>query len=258
MIKRCGLLLLLLFGCHPHPAPITVARVLIDAPREFDDRAQEREIIRGFVQKQITHGNGRSRWVKDTEATHLVRLTIGVNLLRVRLEPQSGTLAFEAYEPLIGRDLVPAVKGAFSKAWEVIAIQRILATAKDDALIAALQHEDKNVVSFAATTLGERRSKVARLPMIELLKREDTPPDLALKIIGALVEIGDPQAVPALIDLTKRANPPFVVQIVFAVAAIGGPEAEGFLYTLASGHPDPNVQKSAQDAISEMKKRRNR
>jgi hypothetical protein len=39
------------------------------------------------------------------------------------------------------------------------------------------------------------------------------------------------------------------------VGDIGGPEAEGYLLTLASGHPDPQVRMAAQEALDDLASR---
>ena len=40
------------------------------------------------------------------------------------------------------------------------------------------------------------------------------------------------------------------------VSKRSGKEAEAYLYTVASGHPDPEVRKNAEDALTELKRRK--
>ncbi|MEZ4271670.1 MAG: hypothetical protein R3C68_09635 [Myxococcota bacterium] len=65
--------------------------------------------------------------------------------------------------------------------------------------------------------------------------------------------IGDRTAVEPLIDLTKRKDAGFVLQIV--ALALAERNAEGFLVTLASGHPSEDVQRGAKDALDELRRR---
>ena len=53
--------------------------------------------------------------------------------------------------------------------------------------------------------LGERRSRAAVPALVQRLKQEDAR--LAHRILGALAQIGDERAVPALIDLARGADP---------------------------------------------------
>jgi HEAT repeat protein len=59
-------------------------------------------------------------------------------------------------------------------------------------------------------------------------------------------------AVPALIDLVKDSNMGFVQEIVFAIGEIGGEEAEAYLFTMAQGHDQPDVQAAAQQALDTL------
>lgn len=82
-------------------------------------------------------------------------------------------------------------------------------------------------------------------------------PDTALggPATGALVAIGDPRATEALIS-SARERP--LVSIIFAVAQLGGQQAEAWLFTLSAGHPDPHVRAAAAEASGELERRRAR
>jgi len=58
-----------------------------------------------------------------------------------------------------------------------------------------------------------------------------------------------------LIDLTERQDPSFVSQVIYVIGAIGGPDAEAFLFTLQNGSPDPQVRLAASEAAQELRKR---
>jgi len=79
--------------------------------------------------------------------------------------------------------------------------------------------------------------------------------DVVLRIIGSLVAIGDEAAVKPMIDWTSRKDQRLLLQIIFAVSSLGGRTAEGFLVTLASGHPSEEIQQGAKDALAELQRR---
>jgi hypothetical protein len=126
----------------------------------------------------------------------------------------------------------------------------------DDAL--AKRADDANVlVQAAATRLLARRHHPAALP--SLLKRLNTD-DLGglRRTIGMLVELKDQAAVPAMIEASRARNPVVQREIVFALAAIGGDEAEAYLDVVSSGHDDPVLRASAEKALGELRERAKR
>lgn len=109
-------------------------------------------------------------------------------------------------------------------------------------------------VQAAAIRLLARRRHPAALPA--LLKRLESD-DLGVlrRTIGLLVELKEPSAVPAIIDASRAQNPVVQREIVFAVSAIGGDEAEAYLDVVASGHEDPLIRASAEKALAELRER---
>ena len=73
---------------------------------------------------------------------------------------------------------------------------------------------------------------------------------------AALVAIGDRRAVEPLIEMTRKRPPQLVAQVLYALASLGGPTAEAFLYTLESGAPDDEVRHAATDALAELRRKR--
>jgi hypothetical protein len=122
-----------------------------------------------------------------------------------------------------------------------------------DALVADLESKDPRVRDQAVRVLGERKSRAAVPALLARLKEED--PRIAHRIVGALAQIGDERAVPALIDLSSASDPVLTSRLARFVGDIGGPEAEGYLQTLASGHPDPRVRAAAQEALDDLTSR---
>lgn len=86
------------------------------------------------------------------------------------------------------------------------------------------------------------------------LEDEASPYDreLGLRAVGGLVALGDNNAVLPLIDLAQRRAPVFVRQLVYAIGALGGRHAAGYLVTMASGHPDHQVREAARQAVVEL------
>jgi len=74
--------------------------------------------------------------------------------------------------------------------------------------------------------------------------------------VGALVAIGDRRAVDPLIEMTRKRPPQVVTQVLYALASLGGPTAEAFLYTLESGATDDEVRRAATDALAELRRKR--
>lgn len=128
-----------------------------------------------------------------------------------------------------------------------------LATASDAEVIAAIGDKDSGVRKRAVVMAGERKIKDA-VPKLSELVRDETLDDheLVLKAIGALVAIGDDRAVPALIDAGARRSSAYLSQILFAVAQLGGRQAEGYLLTVSNGHADPEIRKNAGAALEEL------
>lgn len=143
-----------------------------------------------------------------------------------------------------------AVTQAAQRAAEGIALA-IAAEDKPAAeLLADLGAKDGRVREQAIRVLGERRSRAAVPALIGRLKEED--PRLVQRVIAALAQIGDERAVPALIEASRGGDAALTARLVRYIGDIGGTEAEGYLLTLESGHPDRRVRKAAREALDEM------
>jgi hypothetical protein len=123
----------------------------------------------------------------------------------------------------------------------------------DSALIKDLSSEDSRVREFAMRVLSARKNPAVHRALIEKLQGAD--PDAVRRAIGALVELKDTGSVPALIELSKGKDPGFQREIIFALGAIGGEDAEAFLYTVAEGHDQPTVRAAAAQALKELRAR---
>lgn len=254
-------------ACKEQPAALVVSRLVLNAPPELDAEPAEREALRGALIARLESDRGIRYRPDAREATHVLHVELGSlaepgsasgteQRVRVRLRPLGLAPAFEAIgNALAGGDRRAALMAAFEDAWAVLGRQRALDEAPDDELVAALGQADQRIKIFAIQRLGARKVAKAVDALIALLQ-ESTPADVALTAIGALIAIGDPRAAGPMIELARNKDPAFVLQVVFALGALGGPTAEGYLVTLASGHPVEAVRRGAEDALTEMARRR--
>lgn len=143
-----------------------------------------------------------------------------------------------------------ALKRALSQVTEAAGMQMAAADREDAALLQDLQSQDDRVREFALRVLADRRNPAAAPLLIRQLQDED--PQLVRQAIGALVEMKARDAVPALIELVKDREIGFVQEVVFAIGEIGGTEAEAYLFTVAQGHDQPDVQAAAKQALDTL------
>jgi hypothetical protein len=146
-----------------------------------------------------------------------------------------------------------ALAAAAMRSAEGIAIGLRAESKKTDGLVADLGSKDLRIREQAVRVLGERRAREAVPALLDQLKREDS--HLAHRVVAALAQIGDPRAVPALIDLSQSTDPSLALRLLRYIGDIGGGEAQGYLLTLASGHPDPRMRLVAREALEELEAR---
>lgn len=132
-------------------------------------------------------------------------------------------------------------------------LQLLALDKKDAALLEELSSGDSRVRDFAVRVLADRRNPAVVPALLDRLAAPE--PDEVRRAIGGLVELRDPRAVPALIDLARGKAPFFVRELLFALSAIGGEEAEAYLYTVAAGHDLPEIREAAQQALEELQGR---
>ncbi|MEW5737507.1 MAG: HEAT repeat domain-containing protein [Myxococcota bacterium] len=127
---------------------------------------------------------------------------------------------------------------------------------KDDGVAQKLASSDDSVQRAAVRLLARRHDARALPPLLARLETEDLTQ--IRETMGLLIELGNPDAVPALINASRAKDNVVQREIVFALGAIGGEEAEAYLDAVATGHDDPFVRASAEQALSELKDRRSR
>jgi hypothetical protein len=129
-----------------------------------------------------------------------------------------------------------------------------LAGAREEVLVDRLSQADEATRNAAVRVLVERRNLKALPALLERLQRGDL--SSVRETMGLLVELRAPEAVNPLIEATRRRGAVVQREVVFAVAAIGGEDAEAYLDLVASGHDDPLVRASAEQALRELRSRR--
>jgi hypothetical protein len=165
-----------------------------------------------------------------------------VGLGEVRVEAKDAETRRKALREALQRSLAQVADAA---GLQLAAVGR-----PDAALLVDLQSVDERVREFALRVLAERRNPAAAPLLIRQLQDED--PQVARQAMGALVEMKERGAIPTLIDLVKDRDTGFMQEVVFAIGEIGGAEAEAYLFTVAQGHDQPDVQAAAQQALDTL------
>lgn len=128
-----------------------------------------------------------------------------------------------------------------------------LSSEKNDVLATRLVDTDE-ALSRAALQVLVRRHDARVLPVLRRRLETDDLTQLR-QTVGLLIELRDAAAVPALIEASRRKDDVVQREIVFALGALGGDEAEAYLDMVATGHDDPLVRASAEQALSELRER---
>lgn len=156
----------------------------------------------------------------------------------------------EAMQSSIREALDDALARAVREAAALIALE----DASESALVGKLKDEDPAVADAAVRLLVRRQNKAALPALLERLKSDDL--DALRAVIGLLVELRAPESVNPLIESANRRGPVFAREVVFAVGAIGGDDAEAYLDLVANGTDDPLLRASANQALVELRQKK--
>lgn len=186
-----------------------------------------------------------------------VRVEVSVEIELTPVEPagapssrEVGTFAVPLQGGDPGAAWTSALAGAANDAAEGLALGFAAAAKSTEAIVQDLGSKDARVRDHAIRVVADRRSAAAVPALLERLKDED--PRLVHRAVGALAQIGDARAVPPLIDLSRSGDAALASRVTRVIGDIGGDEAEGYLLTVASGHPDARVRKAAREALADM------
>lgn len=120
-------------------------------------------------------------------------------------------------------------------------------------LTKALASKDIYEQRHAVLLLGQRKYKPAAKAMLPLLKSKSRP--VLLATIGSLVRLRAKEAAVPLIQLSRQREGAFLAQILSALGEIGGEEAKGYLFTIASSHNNKLLRQTAKEALEELRQR---
>ncbi len=146
--------------------------------------------------------------------------------------------------------LAETLSGAVREASALIRLE----TSDVGVLHGKLGDSDDSVKRAALRLLVRKHDKAALPALLEQLKSDDL--DVLRTVVGQLVELRAPEAVNPLVDATSQRGPTFEREVVFAIGAIGGDDAEAYLDLVSSGHDDPLIRASAEQALSELRARK--
>jgi hypothetical protein len=224
-------------GAHGRVALSVERAQLGAAPAPVIDPAKpapDREMAEVVVLLELTRQEGGQDVTLRAEGLSRRPLEQGQSL-----DPEARRSAFAA-----------ALGTAIHEAAEALGDQLDAHGKTDEALIADLASSDARTRDYAIRVLAERRNPAAVPKLIERLS--DPDPTVWLRAVGALTAIGDRRAVGPLIEATRKRRPEETGSVLYALATLGGPDAEAYLFTLESGAPDEQVRRAAREAYAEL------
>lgn len=256
---------------------LTVRKVLVDVVpgAEGPGGVLEREKLRAIVEERLR----RHPRIELRESGE------GAAVLRVRLEsttltPKEGegtegtlSLALEASGALEGRGRRFHYQGhSVASASGQVSFPALVEGALDDCLDqvlaakAAQRQPSETLLAWlddpktpadqkrqAVRLLGARKEPRAAAALTRFLKGEDK--DLAQAALGALTLIGEPSAVDAVIEYAEGKPSLIRKQAIEAVRVMGSRRGMAWLFTLSTGHRDPDVQATAAAALAQLEAR---
>jgi hypothetical protein len=152
--------------------------------------------------------------------------------------------------------LTRATDEAVARAVSALALEIAADRKSVKELLVDLAAKDPQVREQAVGVLAERGDREAVPALISAL--HDPDPAVVERTVGALDQLRDPRSVPALIELARHREGPYLAGLARILGDIGGPEAEAWLLTMASGHPDEVVRAAASQALADMGARTSR
>lgn len=124
--------------------------------------------------------------------------------------------------------------------------------ATDEALVRFLaQDKDVELLKAAIPKLRQRRVTQAAPGLIKLLKHPER--EIVNLAAGALGDVGDRAAVPALIEAGSRVEPADRLPVIYALGELGGPDAVSYLEALRGSDVHPSLYTPIDNALSRAK-----
>lgn len=283
MIRRLALAVLagatLLAGCEgcvAHEA-LPIRKVLIDVDPPAVAAGVDRELVRAVVNdvlgrargfRVIEAGRGEAALMRvrveayhseeptATEARARGTATLTVEVTDVPGESGTGYRGHSVANASGRVEPRLLVEQALRDALAQVQMTRTAADLDSAQLVAWLDDEQASPEQRrrAARILGSRRERSATEALARaLLDKEDI--ELSQLALVAITNIGDPAALDAVIEFSERQPGPVRKQCIEAVRAMGTPRGQAWLFVLASGHPDDDVQALASAALASLEQR---
>lgn len=139
------------------------------------------------------------------------------------------------------------VNAIWEEACAEVAYQAELLVIDESKLLERLKNEKGEKLATVIEIAALRKLKRCVGPLIELLNHPEE--EISDRAIGALVAIGDRQAVKALTGKVDLNDTETLAKIIDGVAALGGEEADDYLEFLAQGHDDEDIRNLAREAL---------
>lgn len=152
----------------------------------------------------------------------------------------------------------PAFEQALQKALARLATSLTLEDGPAKDVVAAIGSDDEFRRRTGIRLAGRRGLEAAIPALAALIRDEATPTPVALDAVGALVQIGSPAGAPAIIDAARGRPPEFLPQLLHALGAVGGRQAQGYLFTVQQGHPSEAIRAEAREALRVLEANRTR
>lgn len=285
-VRRLGLIALALAlgscACSKRARPV-VSSVEVDAFEGTDVVSMTSEQLEARLTERLEASRfvllAPGKPVPEGASPWIVKIAAGLSEPEVDAEPSSTVQvvlhlrqkgAMETWEVKARRTTaqaandVEAVQAAAREALDAALAEAVreahalidLSDQKDDAVAARLADSDEAVTRAAVRILARRHDGRALAPLVARLETDDLTQ--IRETMGLLIELGDPASVPALINASRAKDNVVQREIVFALGAIGGDEAQAYLDVVATGHDDPFVRASAEQALQELLDRRSR
>lgn len=137
---------------------------------------------------------------------------------------------------------------AVAKAVEYIDLQFECRELEPEQLRERLNSEQAEQRLYVLRSLRDRT--IPELVPDVVRRLADPNEDVVLEAVGVLVAQRDRRAVKPLIALSRSRDLVFRLQIITAMAEIGGPVARGYLFTLAAGHPAEEIRQRAREGLA--------
>ena len=186
--------------------------------------------------------------------------SVGVALELQALGEVPGERRRYAAELLLAREqaasapMLSLVQVALQQAGDRLMRFRQLFLAEPPEIIAAIGDSDEAVRLVAIQTAATRKIESAVPALIARLRAPDEVGAVVVSAVGALTEMQATEATEAIIDSARRQDRTYIVPLLYALARLGGRQAQAYLFTVQSGHPDPVVKQAAREALDELER----